>query len=430
MKKIKEIKIVNQDESTELANIGADAVNVDYNNTNVKSKLDELSNNIDTNTTNISNEMITRANAVTNLQSQINGLASGSPLVASSVSEMTDTSRVYVNTTDGHWYYYNGTAWADGGPYQSSIDIDQTNYNRINIDYIANNFVHLISEKSYIDGYYDSDGETIISSSGWITTDFVELDAKKIIYLDWNGGGNIYTFDSNKNFIERKGRQSSERFFEFNSNVSYVKLTLWKSQYLTAKYSFSYTKLNLTTLNTVMNDYNKILIVCDPNKYINYDSTNKTLIFPETYAIFYKNGWHGTSSLANPSAELDLSGTAGVIYLDFNESKPTYKTMLFSDLDHKKELNINCEIIGVWWGDNITSDCFSYNYNNKPSKSADYINSIDRQNNYYAIGDSITAGSGQDVSGHQYFTYFNEYCGFKSVNSDRYRWYMYINRWK
>ena len=40
--KIKEIKIVNQDESTEIANIGADAVNIDYNNTTVKDELDRL----------------------------------------------------------------------------------------------------------------------------------------------------------------------------------------------------------------------------------------------------------------------------------------------------------------------------------------------------------------------------------------------------
>lgn len=55
-----------------------------------------------------------------NLQSQINALASGSPLVASSTAGMTDTSRVYVNTTDGDWYYYNGASWVSGGTYQSS----------------------------------------------------------------------------------------------------------------------------------------------------------------------------------------------------------------------------------------------------------------------------------------------------------------------
>lgn len=48
------------------------------------------------------------------------GEPSGSPLVASSTSEMTDTTKTYVNTTDGNWYYYDGTTWAIGGTYQST----------------------------------------------------------------------------------------------------------------------------------------------------------------------------------------------------------------------------------------------------------------------------------------------------------------------
>ena len=45
------------------------------------------------------------------------------PLVASSISGMTDTSRIYVLTTDGNWYYYNGSIWVSGGIYQS-VQID------------------------------------------------------------------------------------------------------------------------------------------------------------------------------------------------------------------------------------------------------------------------------------------------------------------
>ena len=51
----------------------------------------------------------------------------GTPLVASSVSEMTDTTRNYINTTDGHWYYYNGSTWVDGGAYQATEDSDTVN---------------------------------------------------------------------------------------------------------------------------------------------------------------------------------------------------------------------------------------------------------------------------------------------------------------
>lgn len=53
--KIKEIKIVNQDQSTEIADIGADAINVDYNDTTVKAELDKLNNDNNTNKNNITN---------------------------------------------------------------------------------------------------------------------------------------------------------------------------------------------------------------------------------------------------------------------------------------------------------------------------------------------------------------------------------------
>lgn len=117
MKKIKEIKIVNQDESTEVANIGADAINVDYNNTTVKDELDKL--NATDNS--LVNTQANQENILNSLQSQVAGLASGSPLVASSVSEMIDTTKTYVNTTDGYWYYYNGSDWIQGGIYQALI---------------------------------------------------------------------------------------------------------------------------------------------------------------------------------------------------------------------------------------------------------------------------------------------------------------------
>lgn len=121
--KIKEIKIVNQDGSTELADIGADAVNVDYNDTTVKAELDKLNNNVDTNTTNISSEIATRANAITNLQSQVSSLASGGPAgVYATVAALTtadpDHNKTYIVSADGHWYYYNN-GWQDGGTYQA-----------------------------------------------------------------------------------------------------------------------------------------------------------------------------------------------------------------------------------------------------------------------------------------------------------------------
>lgn len=57
----------------------------------------------------------------------------GSPLKAATVSAMTDTNKIYVYTgnesgmTAGHWYYYNGSSWADGGVYNAvAVETDTT----------------------------------------------------------------------------------------------------------------------------------------------------------------------------------------------------------------------------------------------------------------------------------------------------------------
>lgn len=64
---------------------------------------------------------------------KILGYAVGGPNVASTVSAMTDTSKVYVYTgsetgyTAGNWYYYNGSAWVSGGVYQAAaVETDTT----------------------------------------------------------------------------------------------------------------------------------------------------------------------------------------------------------------------------------------------------------------------------------------------------------------
>lgn len=56
------------------------------------------------------------------LQREISGIASGTPPTADSTSEMDpDESTVYINTTDGNWYYYDGTEWTSGGTYGGAV---------------------------------------------------------------------------------------------------------------------------------------------------------------------------------------------------------------------------------------------------------------------------------------------------------------------
>lgn len=68
-------------------------------------------------------------------------LSSGTPLFASNTSEMTDTTKNYVNTTDGYLYIYNGEIWTKTDvQYQStgiadnSVTYKKTNFMRENLN--------------------------------------------------------------------------------------------------------------------------------------------------------------------------------------------------------------------------------------------------------------------------------------------------------
>ena len=109
-------------------------------NTYVEPKLNELDTKL---SGDIANETSARQAADAGLQTQITALSSGSPLVASDVSDMTDTTRVYVNTTDGKWYYYDGDSWEIGGTYQSSGISDNT----ITEDMLSSNLKNTLNNR-------------------------------------------------------------------------------------------------------------------------------------------------------------------------------------------------------------------------------------------------------------------------------------------
>lgn len=67
----------------------------------------------------------TVAERVAVLESMIQRIASGAPIVVSSASDMTDTEQIYVLSTNGYWYYHNGSAWVAGGEY-GAVSTDTT----------------------------------------------------------------------------------------------------------------------------------------------------------------------------------------------------------------------------------------------------------------------------------------------------------------
>ena len=56
------------------------------------------------------------------MENLVHATTNNNPLPVNSIQEMTDTSKIYVLTTNGYAYYYNGTQWIQGWSYQSFVN--------------------------------------------------------------------------------------------------------------------------------------------------------------------------------------------------------------------------------------------------------------------------------------------------------------------
>ena len=71
-------------------------------------------------------EQATNAQKIAALQRQVDAISSGAPTTAASTDGMDPTvSTIYVNTTDGHLYFWDGEDWQIGGFYGANI-VDDT----------------------------------------------------------------------------------------------------------------------------------------------------------------------------------------------------------------------------------------------------------------------------------------------------------------
>ena len=181
---------------------------------------------------------------IADIQSQLDGLASGSPLVASSTSDMTDTTRIYVNTTDGEWYYYDGTDWVSGGTYQSvglgdSVVMLSNLNNEViyNLNSRINNKDDLATFKEIEMTFTDNNELGIINAStGAEETSATAYRTKYYIYLppysqlefydnnvvDYSQLLYVCYYDKNFNYLNR---YSWNNFIPTNKEACYIRIS-------------------------------------------------------------------------------------------------------------------------------------------------------------------------------------------------------------
>lgn len=151
MDKIKYIKI--EDENGNLSDnipIGADAINVTMANGN--SVEHEINNKV--------NE-----SQLNNIQNQINGLASESPKIVSSISEMVEKSKIYILSTNMHIYTYN----INTGSYIDSGFIYGADNSAINGSHIIQNENHWSNYNNDFDNLLPNKIYTIACSTAVMT---------------------------------------------------------------------------------------------------------------------------------------------------------------------------------------------------------------------------------------------------------------------
>lgn len=153
----------------------------------INNKLDEMteSGTLDEIISRYIDPYLTQFNDRLNVQdNRINAIVSSTPIPVSSTSQMTDTTKIYVNTTDGKWYYYDGDSWEVGGTYQSTgLGLNEVKFENL-IDNLQNN-ISRIPTYTTNSGYINVNG-TISSNSAYFYTSPIYIRKDEVIEFDTN----------------------------------------------------------------------------------------------------------------------------------------------------------------------------------------------------------------------------------------------------
>jgi len=306
------------------------------------------------------------ATADNNLQNQINSLASGSPAGAyATVETLTtadpDHSKIYVVNSDGHWYYYDGNEWKDGGPYLATeIAVSSVGTQELNSE--IKDFLNMtieVPEISIIHGKYMG-ADHSYADNNYAMTSVIELPVGAYIRFKTNG---IYsqvkvlvetTPDGTvtKNVIFEGDNQGAKTYYHQNvtNGTKFIRISYNKSIglndlliYKNKRYEISDNEIIIPQLSNKLKDV--------------LDISSRRPIITNTYGSYIRNN----KQIGN---DIDFAHT-NVISLNPNEIL-TFKTnSIYSQASVLAETNSDMsEVINViYTGD--TDGAKEYNYKNE-----------------------------------------------------------------
>lgn len=183
---------------------------------------------------------------ITELENKVNALNTNAPTVVTDTSQMVDHEKIYVLTTDGNWYYWNGSTWAVGGSYDSDAVLSDIKWYLNDVATDGNSIYN--PWNAFEGGLKTSDGSADTTSTSTVanywTTDYIELPSPSLIagYYRFLAFGlptgntisyyKVCVYDSNKDFVAIN--TSAKNRFEATSDTditdyAYIRIQFAKS---------------------------------------------------------------------------------------------------------------------------------------------------------------------------------------------------------
>ena len=238
------------------------------------------------------------------LRNLIDAVTAGSPLVASSTAEMTDTTRVYVNTTDGKWYYYDGDSWEIGGTYQSTaIGAGTINYTMFDAETSKLLNYRSVSYTT-TEGKYITTSGSVGTANNYFYTSPIELKAGETVVFYGNATGSV-------SMISEYDDGSYKSIVPFDT-IGYYSYTAEKDMNIVISGRIpDFSKLAVFTIfdKNLEKDYLSA-------KYIKYDTsiTDNAYVHYQTGVVYTHSNYQATDYITVvPNAVIVINGKPNLV---------------------------------------------------------------------------------------------------------------------
>lgn len=248
-----------------------------------------------------------------NQDTKIENIVSGSPKgVYASLSALQSAlpsgdTGIYVCLDNGHWYYWNGSAWTDGGVYQAveigenSIDLTKINDTELKPNFILNNYI--------------TNDKQVMPSTSWKYTIIILPKIKKIKKLSClfaclgDSVASSFFEDKNGKYLKRIS----------NNGSGYVEVDVPSNAYKL------YLSNRIADTSGIIGVANPILNIIE---YANYEIKDNSIDYIKTDFLQTEKNKYNCYSLGIEE---------GVYYSYLNGSKETDSNYISSDFTLVKE---------------------------------------------------------------------------------------------